>query len=124
MSMIALKLIANRCLKWLTNVELLNSKTIQEKKIAIHDLYGFGKYFGTRKYQNHIGGSFVYKVVCVDDQFIKPFKSYLGKDDVHKFIINMVKGSKYCSCVMKKLVNKEHVMVNEDNEHFLSSTKC
>ena len=99
-------------------------KNYARKKIVIHDLYWFGKYFGTRKYQNHIGGSFVYKVVCYDDQFIKPFKSYLGKDDVHKFIINMVKESKYCSCVMKKLVNKEPVMVNKDNEHFLSSTKC
>ena len=56
----------------------------------------------TNKYQNHVGGSFVYKLVCVDDQFFKPLKSYLGQDTVRKFITNMIKESKYCSRVMKK----------------------
>ena len=28
----------------------------------------------------------VYKLVYVDDKFCKPFKSYLGKDAVYKFI--------------------------------------
>ena len=32
----------------------------------------------TNKYQNHVGCSFVYKIVCVDDQFSKVYKLYLG----------------------------------------------
>ena len=30
----------------------------------------------TNKYQNHVDCSYCYKLVCVDDQFSKPFKSY------------------------------------------------
>ena len=49
----------------------------------------------TNKYQNHVGCNFGYKLVCVDDQFSKSFKLYLGQDAVHKFITSMIKGSKY-----------------------------
>lgn len=31
----------------------------------------------TNNYQNHIGCSYVYKLVCIADQFSKPFKSSL-----------------------------------------------
>ena len=48
----------------------------------------------TNKYQNHVGCSFAYKLVCVDDQFGKPFELYIGQDDIHKFITNMVEESK------------------------------
>ena len=41
-------------------------------------------------YQNHVGCSFGYKLVCVDDQFNKPYKSYLGEDTVHNIITNVV----------------------------------
>ena len=30
------------------------------------------------KYRKHILCSYGYKLVCVDDKFIKPFKTYLG----------------------------------------------
>ena len=36
----------------------------------------------TKKYQNHISCSYVYKLVYVDDKFSKPFKLYLGQDDL------------------------------------------
>ena len=32
------------------------------------------------KCQEHIACSYDYKLVCVDDKFSKPFKTYLGKD--------------------------------------------
>ena len=44
----------------------------------------------TNKYQKHVACSYGYKLVCVDDKFSKPFKSYLGQDAVYKFIRNMV----------------------------------
>ena len=44
----------------------------------------------TNNYQNHVGCSFGYRLVCVDDQISKPFKSYLGEDTVHKLITNIV----------------------------------
>ena len=45
----------------------------------------------TNKYQKHAASSYAYKLVCVDDKFSKPFKSYLTKDAVNSFISNMIK---------------------------------
>ena len=36
----------------------------------------------TNKYQKHVARSYGYKLGCVDDNFSKPFKSYLGEDAV------------------------------------------
>ena len=75
----------------------------------------------TNKCQKHVACSYGYKLVCVDDRFSKPFKSYLGEDVVYNF---MIEASKYCSHVMKKHFNKELVMTKEDNDDFDNSTKC
>ena len=60
------------------------------------------------KYQKHVACSYGYKLVCVDNKFSKPFKSYLGKDAVYNFIvfnfICMIQESKYCSDVMKNVL--------------------
>ena len=69
----------------------------------------------TNKYQKHVACSYGYKLVCVDDKFSKPFKSYLGEDAVYNFINSLIKESKYCSDMMKKHFNKELVMTKEDN---------
>ena len=74
------------------------------------------------KYQKHVACSYGYKLVCVDDKFSKPFKSYLGEDAVYNFISRMIEKSKYCSDLMKKL--SKLVMTKEDNEDFENSTKC
>ena len=79
----------------------------------------------TNKYQKHIPGFYGYKLVCVDDRFSKPSKSYLGEDAVSNFFINTtIEERKYCSDVMKKYFNKELVITKEDNENFKNSTKC
>ena len=36
----------------------------------------------TNKCQKHVACSYGYKLVCVDDKFSQPFKSYLGEDGV------------------------------------------
>ena len=51
-------------------------------------------------------------MVCVDDKFSKPFKSYLSEDAVNNFIDFMIEESKYCTDITKKHFNKELVMVN------------
>ena len=48
----------------------------------------------TSKYQKHIACSYGYKLVCADDKFSKPFKSYLGKDAVYSFISSMIEENK------------------------------
>ena len=76
-----------------------------------------------KKYQKHIAYSYGYKLLCVDDKFIKPFKTYLGQNAVCNFINNMIEESKYCNDVMNKLFNKKPVMTKQDNEDFKNSIK-
>ena len=76
------------------------------------------------KYQKHIACSCGSKLVCADDKFSKPFKSYLGEDAAYNFISSVIEESKYYSDVMKKHFNKELVMTEKDNEDFENSTKC
>ena len=79
--------------------------------------------FYLNKYKKHIPCSYYYNLLCVDKKFSKPFKPYLGKDEVYNYINSMIKGSKYWSGMMKKRFNKELVVTEEDNEDFESSTK-
>ena len=58
--------------------------------------------FYLNKYQKHVSCSCGYKLVYVDADVSKTFKSYWGKDVLYNFIISMVKESKYCNGVMKK----------------------
>ena len=74
------------------------------------------------KYQKYIACSYGYKLVRAEDNFSKPFKTYLGEDVVHNFINSMINKSKYWSEVIKKHFNKELVMTKEDNEDFTNST--
>ena len=80
--------------------------------------------FYTNKYQKHVACSYGYKLVCANDKFINPFKSYLGEDSDFNFISSVIKESKYCSDVIKTNFNKELVTTKEDKKDFESSTKC
>ena len=77
----------------------------------------------TNNYEKHIAGSYGYKLVCVDNNFRRLFKTYLGQDEVCNFINSMIEESKYCSEVMKKYFNKERVMTKEDDEDFKNCAK-
>ena len=78
----------------------------------------------TKKYQKFVACSYRCKLGCLDHNFSKPFKSYLGKGAVYNFMSSMIEESKYCSDVMKKHFNKELVMTKKDNEDFENSIKC
>ena len=47
-----------------------------------------------------------YKLVCVDDKFSTPFKTYLGEDTVYNFINSMNKESQYYSDKIKNILTK------------------
>ena len=58
------------------------------------------------KYQKHIACSCGYKLIYVDDNFSKSFKTHLGKDAVYNFINNIIEESKCCSEVIKNISTK------------------
>ena len=49
----------------------------------------------TNRYQKYISCSYGYILVCVDENFSKPFKTYLGKDAIYNFINNLIEESNY-----------------------------
>ena len=55
----------------------------------------------TNKYQKDIACSYGYQLVCVDNKFSKPYKTYFVEDVVYNVINNIIKESKYCNEVMK-----------------------
>ena len=59
----------------------------------------------TKKYQEHIPYSFVYKVVCIDDRFSKLVVLYRGENTVNDFVKATLKQYRYCRLVMKKHFN-------------------
>ena len=54
----------------------------------------------TKKYQDHIPYSFVYRVVCIDNRFSELVVLYIGQHTVNKFIEAILKEYDYC----KKIV--------------------
>ena len=52
-------------------------------------------------YQKQLPCTYGYKLVCVDDKFRKPFKTYSAEDAVFNFITSMIEESKYCCKVIK-----------------------
>ena len=60
----------------------------------------------TNKYQKHIAFSYGYKLLCVDDKFSKPFKTYFGEASVYNFVNSAIEETKYFSNVMKKPFSK------------------
>ena len=66
--------------------------------------------FYTEKYWEHISCSFSYKLVCVDNKFIKPSVVYRTENGAYKFIKAILDEYEYCKKVMKKNFNKNLIM--------------
>ena len=77
----------------------------------------------SKKYQDHVPCSFAYKLVCVDDKFTKAIFVFRGKNAAYKFIEVILKEYEYCKKVMKKQVNKNLIM-SEEEEQFQSNNTC
>ena len=133
----ALKLMISkrlRCQKWWT---CYTKKLWKENEVTIFDLCIFWKHISSRKkwrakskqvlykqISDHVAYSYGSKLICIDDKFSQPFKSYLGEDAVCNFVNNTVEESKYCSEVMHGPFNKELVITKKDDEDFKNSNKC
>ena len=78
----------------------------------------------TNKYHIHVACGYGYKLVCVDDKYSKPFKSYLGQDTVYNSINTIIEETKYCTDMIKKPFSTELMMTNEETEDLENSIKC
>ena len=79
----------------------------------------------TEFYQSHEDCGYGYKVVChYNDEYTKPTQVYRSKNDVFKFMEEMLEEVKYCKKVMRNNFNKPLKMTNEDEQHFKQTDKC
>ena len=77
-----------------------------------------------KKYKGYIPCSFAYKLVCVDDKLTKPIVVFRDGNAAYKFIEAIFKEYQYCKKVMKKHLNKNLFMSEEQEEKFQSSNTC
>ena len=80
--------------------------------------------FYSKKYEDHVPCSFAYKLVCVEDKFTKSIAAFRVENAVCKFIEAIFKEYQYCKKVMKKHLNKNLFMSEEQEEKFQSSNTC
>ena len=78
----------------------------------------------TKKYQSHIPCGFAYKVVCIDDRFMKDIVIYRGKDCINRLITMILTEYEYCKNIMKENFNKNLIMSVKEEVIFQSSNKC
>ena len=71
----------------------------------------------SKKYQDHIPCSFADKLACVDDKFTKLIVIFRGKNVAYKFIEAILKEYQYWKKVMKKHLNK-NLIISEEEEQF------
>ena len=83
------------------------------------------KGFYSKKYQDHIPCSFAYKLVCVDDKFVKPIVVFRIENAAYEFIKAIFKEYDYSKKVTKKHFNKNLIISEEEEEkEFQSSNIC
>ena len=78
--------------------------------------------FYSKTYQNHVPCSFAYKVICIDDRFSKPIVIFRGKNAAYQFIKTILEEYECWKKVMKKHVNKDLIMSEEEKQFQLSNT--
>ena len=77
-----------------------------------------------KKYQDHVPCCFAYKVVCINDRFIKPVVVYGGENADYELIKAILKEYKYCKKVMNRHFNKNLIMNEEEERLFQQSNSC
>ena len=75
----------------------------------------------TEEYQDHIFGSFAYKVVCVNSKFSKDVVKYKGKNAAYKFIEAILEEYDYCKRI---IINKNLIMSADEEEKLQSANSC
>ena len=77
----------------------------------------------SKNYHNHISCSFAYKVVSTHDRFSKSIFVFRGENAAYEFIKEILKEYEHCKKVMKKHVNK-NLIITEEEDQYQSNNTC
>ena len=78
--------------------------------------------FYSKTYQNHVPCSFTCKVICIDDRFSKPIVVFRRKNAAYQFIKAILEEYECWKKMMKKHVNKNLIISEEEKQFQLSNT--
>jgi hypothetical protein len=78
----------------------------------------------TRKDQEHKICSYGYKVVCCDDKYSQPYKSFRGKSAAYKFLEAIFEEEKVIDEYMRKFKSSKMIMTEDDWSNYNHAEKC
>ena len=78
----------------------------------------------TKLYQTHIPNSIGAKLVCIDNKFTLPTKSFTGSNSIKEFINWVFEQKKYYKQIINKHFNKKLKMTIEDEDNYQNSQDC
>ena len=78
----------------------------------------------TKLYQTHIPNSIGAKLVCIDNKFTLPTKSFTGSNSIKEFIKWVFEQKKYYKQIINKHFNKKLKMTIEDEDNYQNSQDC
>ena len=79
----------------------------------------------TQEYQKHVSCGYGYKLVCCyDDKFSKDIVIYRGKDNINKFLEDILGEVEYCKKIINKFFGKCVVMTGQNKKDYEMSKKC
>ena len=81
-----------------------------------------GRY--TKLYQKHIPNSIGPKLVCIDNRFTLPTKTFTGNNCVNSFIKWIFIQQKLCNQIINEHFNKKLKMTIEHENNYQSSKNC
>ena len=75
----------------------------------------------TKLYQKHIPISIGAKLVCIDNKFTLPTKTFTGSNSIKQFIEWVFEQKKYCNQIINKHFNKKLKMTIENEDDYQNS---
>ena len=78
----------------------------------------------TKLYQKHILNFIGAKLVCIDNRFTLPTKTFTGSNCIKEFIEWVFEQRKYCNQIINKHFNKKIKMTIEDEENYQNPNDC
>ena len=78
----------------------------------------------TKLYQKHIPNSIGAKLVCIDNRFTLPTKTFTGSNSIKKFIKWDFWTKKYCNKIINEHFNKKIKITIEAEDYYQNSQNC
>ena len=77
-----------------------------------------------QNYQHYVPNSIAAKLVCIDERFTKPTKSFTGKQCIKEFPEWVFEKYDKCKQIISKYFKKKLIVSREDEERYKNTQNC